>query len=175
VADSAFWEWRRDFGDLKHHHGLDRWPVLIPLPKWWPAASMGAWSIPLAVLVAPGLARTASGEVRRYVLAHELGHARLGHVRRISASYALVLAGAAVAIVMVNVNYLLPPFTLYCWIMWSGERRREIEADDAAAEDFGEAATFAAMTTLTNGGWKETPRMTERLRYRRARLMATTP
>jgi Zn-dependent protease with chaperone function len=131
-------EWHAEFRRLVGERRAMR-PVLVFLPSWWPGRHI-AFAYFNVVAIGPGLL-SAPAQVRNYVLAHELGHIDRGH----TAGQVVYWLGVLAALLL---GQRLPPglamtpiaIVLIAAVAWIflGEARREFEADDAAAERYGD-------------------------------------
>jgi Zn-dependent protease with chaperone function len=167
-------EWRTEFEQLSARRGPLA-PKLVFLPARWPAANV-AFAYFNVIAIGPGLLR-APPEVRRYLLAHELGHIERRHTLGQVGYWASVLAAVAIG-QMLPTGLAMAPImaVLIAAVAWLslGETRREFEADDAAAARFGDQTVINGLTWMQARRSEPASKLcTLRLDRRRAQLRAS--
>jgi len=174
MTERAEQVWRDEFERLSAKRGALA-PKLVFLPTWWPGRSV-AFAYFNLIAIGSGLLR-APPDVRRYLLAHELGHIERGHTLGQVGYWASVLSAVAI-------GQLLPPALATAPIMavlmgavaWLslGETRREFEADDVAAARFGDQLVINGLNWMQARRSEAASKLsTRRLERRRAHLAAS--
>lgn len=130
-------------------------PTRVLRPVLWMRRKRGSDRSGGAIAVGPFIVTDANladapPDVRRAVIAHELGHIRLGHTAAMAGAFFLLLLYAlssltnppTVGWVIVNCTLLVGLASL---ALWATRPAREFEADDYAASLVGPAAVATAL------------------------------
>ena len=152
--------WNKDLAAVLHRknrlwmRGVLR-PRITVLPPSW--SGYGAWTLLGRIFITRRQA-TCPDDVRRYLIAHELGHAWLGHV------YLQVVFSTAVAtfvfvsmthVVVRGTALLVTLFAYACFIAPRWSLARECAADAVSIELYGPVMTLQSsvwMAQRTKGG-----------------------
>lgn len=174
MIERAKEEWRDEFERLSAKRGALA-PKLVFLPAWWPAPNV-AFAYFNIVAIGPGLLR-APPDVRRYLLAHELGHIERRHTLGQAGYWASVLSAVAVGQVLPPALAMAPIMAVLigavAWLSL-GETRREFEADDVAAARFGDQLVINGLNWMQARRSEAASKLcTRRLERRRAHLAAS--
>jgi Zn-dependent protease with chaperone function len=167
-------EWRSEFEGVSRRGGPLA-PKLVFLPARWPAQNV-AFAYFNVIAIGPGLLR-APPDVRRYLLAHELGHIERRHTLGQVGYWASVLAAAAIGQLLPAALAMAPiMIVLVAAVAWlaMGETRREFEADDVAAARLGDLTVINGLTWMQARHSAPASKLCSlRLNRRRAHLAAS--